>query len=51
MPPIRHVFFIVRENRTYDQVLGDLGRGNGDPYLTLFGEEITPNAHELARRS
>jgi YVTN family beta-propeller protein len=50
MPPIRHVFFIVRENRTYDQVLGDLGRGNGDPYLTLFGEKITPNAHELARQ-
>ncbi len=50
MPPIRYVFFIVRENRTYDQVLGDLGRGNGDPYLTLFGEKITPNGHELARQ-
>ena len=50
MPPIRHVFFIVRENRTYDQVLGDLGQGNGDPYLTLFGDKITPNAHELARQ-
>jgi len=50
MPPIRHVFFIVRENRTYDQVLGDLGQGNGDPYLTLFGEKITPNAHKLARQ-
>jgi len=49
MPPIRHVFFIVRENRTYDQVLGDLGQGNGDPYLTLFGEKITPNAHKLAK--
>lgn len=45
---IRHVFFIVRENRTYDQVLGDLGKGEGDPYLTLFGEKITPNAHKLA---
>jgi YVTN family beta-propeller protein len=50
MPPIRYVFFIVRENRTYDQVLGDLGQGNGDPYLTLFGEKITPNAHKLARQ-
>ena len=49
LPPIRHVFFIVRENRTYDQVLGDLGRGNGDPYLTLFGQTITPNGHKLAR--
>jgi hypothetical protein len=47
--PIRHIFYIVRENRSYDQVLGDLGRGNGDPYLTLFGEEITPNAHRLSR--
>lgn len=48
--PIRYVFFIVRENRTYDQVLGDLGRGNGDPYLTLFGQKITPNAHKLAKQ-
>lgn len=47
--PIRHVFYVIRENRTYDQVLGDLGRGNGDPTLTLFGESITPNAHALAR--
>jgi YVTN family beta-propeller protein len=47
--PIRHVFYIVRENRTYDQVLGDLERGNGDPALTLFGEGVTPNAHALAR--
>jgi len=46
--PIRHVFYIIRENRTYDQVLGDLPRGNGDPHLTLFGEDITPNAHALA---
>src|SRR4029079_17734489 len=37
-----------RENRTYDQVLGDLPRGNGDPSLTLFGEQVTPNAHALA---
>ena len=48
--PIEHVFYIVRENRTYDQILGDLTRGDGDPKLTLFGDEITPNAHALARR-
>jgi DNA-binding beta-propeller fold protein YncE len=48
--PIKHVFYIVRENRTYDQILGDDPRGNGDPSLTLFGDQITPNAHALARR-
>jgi YVTN family beta-propeller protein len=48
--PIKHVFYIVRENRTYDQVLGDDPRGAGDPNLTLFGADITPNAHALARR-
>ncbi len=48
--PIEHVFYIVRENRTYDQVLGDDPRGDGDPKLTVFGNEITPNAHALARR-
>lgn len=47
--PIRHVFYIVRENRSYDQVLGDLGRGEGDSSLTLFGERITPIAHQIAR--
>jgi DNA-binding beta-propeller fold protein YncE len=47
---IKHVFYIVRENRTYDQVLGDDPRGDGDPKLTLFGPEITPNAHALAQR-
>jgi phospholipase C len=47
--PIEHVIYIVKENRTYDQVLGDLGTGNGDPSLTLFGEEISPNHHKLAR--
>jgi hypothetical protein len=47
--PIKHVFYVIRENRTYDQVLGDLDRGNGDPTLTLFGEPVTPNAHALAR--
>ena len=47
--PIQHVIYIIKENRTYDQVLGDLGIGNGDASLTLFGEEITPNQHKLAR--
>ncbi len=49
LPPIQHVIYIVRENRTYDQVFGDLKQGNGDPSLTLFGEEVTPNLHKLAR--
>jgi hypothetical protein len=48
-PHIRHILYIIRENRTYDQVLGDLGRGNGDPALTLFGESVTPNAHQIGR--
>jgi hypothetical protein len=43
------VFYIIRENRTYDQVLGDLDRGDGDPNITMFGEAVTPNAHALAR--
>jgi Phosphoesterase family len=47
--PIKYVFYIIRENRTYDQILGDLERGNGDPNLCLFGEEVTPNAHAIAR--
>ncbi len=47
--PIRHVFYVIRENRTYDQILGDMPEGNGDPNLCLFGEEVTPNAHALAR--
>ena len=46
---IKHVFFIIKENRTYDQVLGDMKEGNGDPSLCLFGEKITPNQHALAR--
>jgi YVTN family beta-propeller protein len=46
--PIRHIFFIVRENRTYDQILGDLPKANGDPSLVLFGRDVTPNAHQLA---
>ncbi|HEV8580839.1 MAG TPA: alkaline phosphatase family protein [Thermoanaerobaculia bacterium] len=47
--PIKYVFYIIRENRTYDQVLGDIESGNGDPNLCLFGEEVTPNGHALAR--
>lgn len=45
---IKHIIYIVRENRTYDQELGDLGIGNGDARLTEFGKTITPNAHALA---
>ena len=48
LPPIEHVIYIVRENRTYDQVLGDMKQGNSDPSLVLFGENITPNLHKLA---
>src|SRR5712664_4149979 len=47
---IRHVIYIIRENRTYDQVFGDLGAGDGDPSLTMYGEDITPNQHKLARQ-
>lgn len=47
--PIRYVFYIVKENRTYDQVLGDVPEGNGDTSLCLFGEKITPNQHALAK--
>jgi YVTN family beta-propeller protein len=46
---IQHVIFIIKENRTYDQVLGDLEVGNGDPDLAVFGEAVTPNQHNLAR--
>lgn len=46
---IRHVVYVIKENRTYDQVLGDMAEGNGDPGLCLFGERITPNQHKLAR--
>lgn len=47
--PIKYIFYIIKENRTYDQVLGDIPEGNGDPNLVLFGENITPNQHALAR--
>ena len=48
--PIRHVVYVVKENRTYDQVLGDLRPGNGDASLAVFGEAITPHHHALARQ-
>lgn len=47
--PIKYVFYIVKENRTYDQVLGDVKEGNGDTSLVLFGERITPNQHKLVK--
>jgi DNA-binding beta-propeller fold protein YncE len=47
---IRHVIYIIKENRTYDQVFGDLTAGNGDASLTMYGEDITPNQHQLARQ-
>ena len=47
--PIKYVFYVIKENRTYDQVLGDIKEGNGDPRLVLFGENITPNQHALAK--
>ena len=46
---IRHVFYVIRENRTYDQVFGDIASGNGDPSICIFGDSVTPNAHALAR--
>ena len=44
----KHVLYIIKENRTYDQILGDMEQGNGDPSLCLFGREVTPNHHALA---
>jgi Lactonase, 7-bladed beta-propeller len=46
--PIKHVIYIIKENRTYDQLFGDLGLGNGDASLTMYGREVTPNQHKLA---
>lgn len=46
--PIKHVIYVIKENRTYDQVFGDIEKGNGDPSLTIFGKDITPNIHKLA---
>jgi hypothetical protein len=54
--PIKHVLYIIKENRTYDQVFGDMKNakgeliGRGDPAITMYGEEVTPNQHELARQ-
>jgi DNA-binding beta-propeller fold protein YncE len=47
--PIKYVFYVIKENRTYDQILGDMPEGNGDPSICLFPEKITPNHHALAR--
>lgn len=48
--PIKHIVYIIKENRTYDQIFGDIKEGNGDPNLVLFGEQVTPNHHALARQ-
>lgn len=50
LSPIKYVFYVVKENRTYDQVLGDMPQGNGDSSLTIFPEKVTPNHHALARQ-
>src|SRR5437588_733524 len=47
---VKHVVYVIRENRTYDQVFGDVRDGNGDPQLAIFNDTITPNAHAIARR-
>ncbi len=46
--PLKRILYIIKENRTYDQVFGDLTRGNGDPALVMFGRDVTPNHHKLA---
>ena len=48
--PIKYVFYIIKENRTYDQVLGDMPEGNGDSTLVLFGKKVTPNLHAIAKQ-
>jgi phospholipase C len=48
--PIKHVIYVIKENRTFDQVFGSLGKGNGDPSLNLFGDESAPNIRNLARQ-
>jgi YVTN family beta-propeller protein len=47
---VKHVFLIVKENRTYDQVFGDIGKGNSDPKLVMYGRDVTPNHHALAEQ-
>jgi len=49
-PELKHVVYIIRENRTYDQVFGDVARGNGDARLAIFDNAVTPNAHAIAAR-
>jgi Lactonase, 7-bladed beta-propeller len=48
--PIRHIIYVIKENRTYDQLFGDIREANGDPSLVMYGEGITPNQHALARQ-
>ncbi|MBW8768967.1 MAG: bifunctional YncE family protein/alkaline phosphatase family protein [Gemmatimonadetes bacterium] len=48
--PIQYVVYIIRENRTYDQILGDLGKGASDPSLVMYGRDVTPNAHALSEQ-
>jgi YVTN family beta-propeller protein len=48
--PIKHVIYVIKENQTYDHVLGDLGKGNGDPSLAIYGKDVTPNHHKLANQ-
>jgi YVTN family beta-propeller protein len=48
--PIQHIIYVIKENRTYDQVFGDLPKGNGDSRLTIFGRNVTPNQHALAEQ-
>ncbi len=47
--PIKYVFYIIKENRTYDQVLGDMREGNGDTSWVIFGNRVTPNQHAIAQ--
>lgn len=48
--PIKHVIYVIKENRSYDQIFGDIAGANGDPSLVMYGEDITPNQHKLARQ-
>ena len=48
--PIKHILYVIKENRTYDQVFGDFPQGNGDPRLTIFGRRVTPNHHAIAEQ-
>jgi hypothetical protein len=48
--PVKHVIYVIKENRTYDQIFGSLEKGNGDPALNLFDDASAPNTRELARR-